>query len=191
MSQYNRVEFTMGRVDKPKVLAFVECTWTGISFGQPKRFIFTDYTPPDPSENYERTTIHKDGKVVAHFNFMDNTVEQRAQLDRWSHSMCFTREFYDVGMSDSYLANPKSNSRTKVVAVQLIHPECKIWFAVVPSLQKDVVDNFEWFAHPAVQCWRLSDSWPVIVIGISNVKQVQGLITLDSVGLDYRESQPQ
>ena len=186
MSQYSRVEFTIDNYANPKVLAFVECTSTGISFGQAKRFVFVDYSLPEPSENYERTTIHKDGKVVTHLALAENLVEQRLPLDQWRYAMSFTREFYDVGLSESYLPNPKSDARTKLVAVQLERLECKIWFAVVPSIEKDIVDQFEWFEHPLVQCWKLKNSWPIVVIGISNVKEVRELITMESVGLDYR-----
>ena len=186
MSQYNRVEFTIAIYDKPKVLAFVECTSTGISFGQAKRLVFTDYSLPEPSENYEQTTIHKDGKMVTHFAFADNLVEQRPPLGQWSYAMSFMREFYDVGLSESYLPNPKSGAKTKLVAVQLVNPECRIWFAVVPSLQKEIVDELEWFEHPLVQCWKLKNSWPIVIIGISNVKEVSELTTIESVGSDYR-----
>ena len=239
---FNRVEFTIDNYNNTKVLAFVECTATGISFGQAKRFVFTDYSVPEPSENYERTTIHRDGEVVTHFAFADNLVEQKPPLAQWpgamsftrefydvglsepsenyerttihrdgevvTHfafadnlveqkpplaqwpgAMSFTREFYDVGLSEEYLPNPKSDKRTKLVAVQLKRLECKIWFAVVPSLEQDIVNLFEWFDHPKVQCWQLNDSWPVVVIGISNVEDVQGLITIHSVGIDYRVAQ--
>ena len=186
---FNRVEFTIDQYDYTKVLAFVECTATGISFGQAKRFVFKDYSVPEPSENYERTTIHRDGEVVTHFAFADNLVEQKPPLAQWPGAMSFTREFYDVGLSEEYLPNPKSDKRTKLVAVQLKRLECKIWFAVVPSLDQDIVNLFEWFDHPKVQCWQLNDSWPVVVIGISNVEDVQGLITIHSVGIDYRVAQ--
>ena len=186
MSQHNRVEFTIDNYDKPKVLAFVECTSTGISFGQAKRFVFTDYSLPEPSENYERTTIHKDGNLVTHLAFADNLVEQKSPLGQWNHEMSFMREFYDVGLSEAYLPNPKTDARTKLVAVQLNHLECQIWFAVVPSLEREIVDKLEWFEHPQVQCWRLKNSWPTVIVGISNLKEVSEMIAIESMGIDYR-----
>ena len=92
------------------------------------------------------------GKVVTHFAFADNLVEQKPRLAQWDwcDGLCarILRLGLDVGLSEAYLPNPKSDKKTKLIAVQLKRLECKIWFAVVSSLQKDFADSFEWFDHP-------------------------------------------
>ena len=187
MTQYERVEFIIEISGQSKVLAFVECTTSaGISFGQPKRLVFTDYSITGP-DNYERTTIHKDGKLVTHFNLMDNWACQKTPLAQWNRTMSFTREFYDVGgLSLSYLEDLRPKPKRKLVPVQLNGLECSIWFAVAPSMQQDDVSHLEWLKVPQVQCWTLSDNWPIVIVGISNLASPTGqLIEISSVGLDY------
>ena len=105
MSQFNRVEFVTDINNESKVVAFVQCTGAGISFGQPKVLSFTDY-PISGADNFERTTIHKDGKVVWHFNLMNNILDQKPPLAQWNCISEHRREFYDAGLSESYLPDP-------------------------------------------------------------------------------------
>ena len=187
--QYERVEFVIEICGQSKVLAFVECTTSaGISFGQPKRLVFKDYKITG-RDNYERTTIHKDGRLEAHFNLMENWNCQTTPLEQWNRTMSFSREFYDVGgLSLSYLEDLKPKPKRKVVQVQLNSLECRIWFAVAPSAEQDDVSCLEWLNVPQVQCWMLSDNWPAVIVGISNlVEPVNELIEIESVGWDYRE----
>ena len=187
MTQYNKVEFVFQISDVSKVLAFVECARRTISFGQPKTFGFTDYKLPNPRDNYERTTIHRNGEIIDHFNLMDNSESQSTPLAEWNRVMYFTREFYDVGeLSLSYLPDVQPDARTKQVPIQLQSLECKIWFAVVPSIDAEVIDRFTWFHVPEVQCWTLSDNWPIVIVGISNLANPTGHLTeVNSVGRDY------
>ena len=148
LGMFNRVEFTLDHYANTKVLAFVECTSTGISFGQAKRFVFTDYSLPEPSENYECTTIHRDGKMVTHFAFADNLIEQKSPLANWTSAMSFEREFYDVGLSEEYLPNPKSDKRTKLVAARPKHLACKIWFHRLTQISLNILygSTILWFS---------------------------------------------
>ena len=190
MPQFNRVEFITEISSQSKVLAFVECTTSaGISFGQPKRLVFNDYEIKG-RDNYERTTIHKDGRLEAHFNLKGNWNCQTTPLAQWNRTMSFNREFYDVGgLSLSYLEDLKPKPKRKVIQVQLNSLECEIWFAVAPSTEQDDVSCLEWLNVPQVQCWMLSDNWPVVIVGISNlVEPVNGLIEIESVGWDYRKN---
>lgn len=187
MTQFNRVEFVTEISGESKVIAFVECTTgAGISFGQPKRFIIKDYKVAD---NYERTTVHKDGRLENHFNLMENRNYQTTPLAQWNHTMSFNREFHDEGgLSLSYLEDLKPKRKRKVIPIQLNSLECKIWFAVAPSIEQDDDIGLEWLNVPQVQFWVLSDNWPVVIVGISNlVKPVNELIEIESVGWDYRE----
>ena len=180
MTNFNRVEFTVDIYDEPKVLAFIQCTRTGISVGHPKRLIFTDH-PIEGPDNYERRTIHRDGRI-AHHLFTGRLEERTVPLAEWNRVMTCSWEFYDVGLSGSYLPGP-SDSDTEDIPVQLQSPECGIWFAVLPSLD----DEIPLLSLPSTNRWVLSDCWPLVVVGISNVMDASDELTeIHSVGLDFR-----
>jgi len=127
-----------------KVLAFIDFS-QHISFGIPKSHQFTDFTIHPSSENYERITIHKDGKIRTHLplaqNFLAPWDGQYSRLAKWDKPWCIKENLYwgskyPQSVRD-YLAKPKT-SRSDICQLQLRFPqeveETTVMICLFPSL---------------------------------------------------------
>ncbi len=196
--KYRRVEFTVDFGDGPVQAAFVDFSSQGISFGVPHNIQIYGGTPEDPSPikpkgEYQRTTVHVDGKVVTHlwpgFNppqLQDFNTDQ-APLAQWSSPASWRfdldlnpeyREslwFADARQGDSTcLSIPVSfvsDATGSVVQVCLVNPQS-------PS------DLSEVFPGEG-QLWGLTGGRPWVLVRMSNVDN-PGIVQLSSVGRNYR-----
>jgi hypothetical protein len=200
--QYNRVEFTSDLGLGEVVIAFVDFSVGGISFGIPHHVRILEGTPEEPSddvaiEEYERITIHADGKVVTHWALPPGS-ELKAPWDKimnplsawdapWSmrEGLSWAPDY--IKFTSHYYTKPKPLSHQRCSRVSVVFEDnakdSAIFFAVVkPTSSLNQVQRIIPFGG---QVYVLNSGWPWVLVAISNVKTPQ-IVKLASVGRDYR-----
>lgn len=193
---YRRLEFVFDISQGPRILAFVDFS-QHISFGIPKSYQFTDFAIKPSSANYERITIHKDGRIQTHFPLAQNFTApwdgQHPPLVKWDKPWQMKEELNWGGQHPesikNYFTRPKaSNSGT--LPVQLTFPlgveETIVVFSLFHSLDVDIKQAPPEIHSPCFCTWVLMDSSPYALVSIANLGITQQCIQLKSVGRDYR-----
>jgi hypothetical protein len=179
----------------PRVLAFVHCTGEGVSFGLPKVYRFEDYTITPKSENYERITVHLDGKVKTHFPLAQDfeppwDKETQPYLKDWNKVWVIHEEVgWTPGLERKLLsrwAYPPKVGDPNIESIEVQFPR---------SAQRTVVtfgllDSYDRLNQiPMLQnlaYWILKDSFPIVLVTVRGPKIAPYAKELVGVGRDYR-----
>lgn len=195
---YRRLEFVFDIGQGSEVLAFVDFS-QHISFGIPKSYQFTDFVIAPSSENYERITIHKDGKIRTHLPLAQNSLapwdERYPPLAKWDRPWSMRNELswgnQHLRSIRNYLTRPRAG-RPDTCQLQLTFPqgvnETIVVFSLFHSLDVDIEQAPPEIRSPSFCTWVLVDSWPCVLVSVANLGTIQQCIQLKSVGRDYRVS---
>ena len=188
-------DFSFGEV----VAAFVDFSAQGISFGVPHNVLITEGTPEAPSKalaikEYERVTVHADGKVVTHWacgqppQGWDIDQSPLAKWDMpWSmkFELVWTPEY--LKFMQPWFGNPKppthSQCLTAPVSFSLAAQQSAVWVAVArPDSDLGLVAQV---IPGDGHLWVLTGGWPWVLVRMGNVNNPT-VTELNSVGRDYR-----
>jgi len=199
--KYRRLEFVFDIGQGPRVLAFVDFS-SHISFGIPRVYQFTDHVIKPTSENYERITVHNDGKVKTHLplaqGFSPKWDGQYSPLANWNEPWSMFEEL-DWSINNpsvrDYLAKPKNiKTNPYTLAVPLIFPTgvsaTQIRFFVLSSIGIDLAEAIAFapeIRDSSFCTWFLADAWPYVLISIRNPLRTSQCVELKSIGRDYRK----
>ena len=120
---YTRVEFTTDVGFGPTVAAFVRFDEKGISFGAPYHLQVYTGTPEEGGRlihEYQRVTVHADGRVETHLLFPSPDVTQLDQDqprlsewdEPWSRHFEFTWSPDDLPLIKTWFTKPKPETET-------------------------------------------------------------------------------
>jgi hypothetical protein len=200
--QYTRVEFTANLGFGEVVIAFVDFSSLGISFGVPQNVLIYGGTPEEPSadvviQEYERITVHDDGKVVTHWAqgqgtkvvpSWDTTRSPLASWDMpWSmrFELNWTPEY--LTFTRGYYTKPKPLTHKTCLKIPVTFENQAqvnvVRFAVVKPT--DDIRHVQQVIPLQGQVWVLEGSWPWVLVTMSNTKNPR-LVQLTSVGRNYR-----
>ena len=202
VAMYKRVEFIADLGSGPIVAAFVDFSSQGISFGVPYNVQVRRGTPEDPSHDlaiseYQRVTVHADGKVETHLPTpipvpeLEEFDQNVAPLAQWGDP--FYRRFELVWASDhiaftqAWLAKPKPSTHSTCLKVEVGFKDSAVSTVVnicVISPGMDVNDLVP-VNLCDVRSWFLTGGWPWVLVQMSNI-ECPGIAQLTTVGLDYR-----
>ena len=201
---YTRIEFTTDIGFGTFVIAFVDFSSQGISFGAPPYNVqIREGTPEDKSDElvlreYERVTVHADGKVVTHLptltpipdlKEMDQNKSPLAQWgDPWSRRFEFTWAGDHISFVQPWLAKPKPSTHPTCLNVKVeFSPEAvsTVAYVCVVSPVTDV-DDLPLMVPSGGQWWVLTGGWPWVVVQMANVNCPK-IDKLSNVGRDYRK----
>lgn len=200
---YRRLEFLFDIGQGSRVLAFVDFS-EHISFGIPRSYPFYKEIPGLPSsENYERITVHKDGKVKTHLPFAQNFQApwdgQYSPLAEWDRFWTMMEELSwgsENPFIGNYLAKPKdigTSPDTYQLPIMFAAgvENTRVSFCLFPSLDIEM-ENVKRVAPeihaPHFRTWVLVDSWPYVLVSLGNLHIPQQVVRLKSVGKDYTVS---
>ena len=202
---YTRVEFTADIGFGAFVTAFVDCSSQGVSFGAPPYNVqIKEGTPEDESNElalseYQRVTVHADGKVVTHLPTpipppdLEEMDQSKPPLAQWGNPWCRRFEFTwapdHIAFIQPWLTRPKPGSHPICLNVQVeFNPEAvsTVVYVCIVSPGTDVNDLAA-MVPSGGQLWVLTDGWPWVVVQMSNVKCPK-VDDLSNVGRDYRKS---
>ena len=200
---YARVEFTADLGSGPFVVAFVDFSGQGISFGGPPLNVqIHEGTPDDQSEDlavseYQRVTVHADGRVETHLPTsayvpgLGELDQDKPPLAQWAAPWCRRFEFtWAPGYKEliqPWLAKPKpgTHSACRNVPVEF-NPEAinTVMHICVVKPSASVSDLSLMIPLPG-QLWALTSGWPWVLVHMSNVK-CPGVDNLTNVGRNYQ-----
>ena len=198
-STHNRVEFTADLGFGDVVVGFVDFSGQGISFGVPHKILIKEGTPEEPSKEfaikeYERVTVHTDGRVETHWAFgkppegWDVNMSPLSKWDNpWSRrfELVWTPEY--LKFMQRWFDDPKPTTHVKSLKVPVSFTieakESIVWFAVArPDSDLNLVEQ----AIPGDgQLWTLTGGWPWVLVRMSNVSTPEDT-ELNTIGRDYR-----
>ena len=201
---HRRVEFTTDIGFGSFVLAFVDFSSQGISFGAPPYNVqIYGGTPDEKSDKlaiseYQRVTVHADGRVETHLptsvvlvqlEEFDQDQPPLAQWGNpWSKRFEFTWALDHIEFSRPWLAKAKPIADSTCLNVQVeFDPEAvsTVMYICVASPETDVAN-----LAPMIPCdgqlWPLKGGWPWVLVQMSNVKSPVNE-QLGTVGRDYRK----
>ena len=201
---HRRVEFTADIGFGSFVMAFVDFSSQGISFGAPPYNVQIYGGTPDKKSDklaiseYQRVTVHADGRVKTHLPVPVAPVQLAAfdqdqpPLAQWGNPWSKRFEFIwtpdHIKASCPWLAEPKPITDLTCLNVQVeFDPEevSTVIYICVASPETDV----ETLA-PMIPCdgqlWSLTGGWPWVLVQMSNVRSPVSE-QLSTVGRDYRK----
>jgi hypothetical protein len=194
---YRRLEFVFDIGQGPRVLAFVDFS-RHISFGIPKSFQFADVNIGSSGEDYERITIHEDGKIKTHLPLGQNSSAlwdgQYPPLARWNRPWSMKESIYWGNQRTesvmNYLTRPKIGS-PGTRQVQLAFPreveETTVVFSLFHSLGVNIEQVPAEIRSTSFVTWMLVDPWPYVLVSVANLG-IHQTIQLGLTGRDYRVS---
>ena len=201
---YSRVEFTADIGFGPIVATFVDFSSQGISFGAPPYNVrIYEGTPEDESNElalseYQRVTVHADGKVVTHLPTpiplpdLKEMDQRTPPLAQWGNPWCRRFEFTwspdHIAFVQPWLAKPKPSTHPTCLNVQVeFNPETvsTVVYLCVVGPWTDLND-LALMVPCDGQLWVLTGGWPWVVVQMSNVKCPK-IDKLSNVGRDYRK----
>lgn len=199
---YTRVEFTADIGFGPVVIAFVDFSSMGISFGRPYNVQIHEGLPEDPMPNlaineYHRVTVHADGRVETHWPSPVTVPELKAfdedtpPLAEWQSLWCRRFELTwapdHIAFMKPWFTKPKPETHSTCLNVPLDFKSevtSSVTKTCIVNPQLDITD------HPLVypgnsHTWFLTGGWPWVTVCISDVN-CPGISQLCTVGRDYR-----
>ena len=199
---YTRVELTTDLGFGPFVVAFVDFSHQGISFGVPLNVQIHRGTPDDQSENpdiseYQRVTVHADGKVNIHLPTNANPPDlggldqDKPPLAQWADPWCMQFELswapQYMGPIKPWLAKPKPSTHATCRNVPVeFHPEAINTKVRICVAKPDTcLSDLSLMIPDHGQLWTLTRGWPWVLVHMSNVKR-PGIDNLSNVGIDYQ-----
>ncbi len=190
---HRRVEFTADLGSGPIQATFVDFSSDGISFGVPHNIQIYEGTPEDLSPikaggEFQRITVHKDGRVETHLwpGFYPHKLRKFDQhqlpLARWSSlvSWQFELDLDPEYIKHSWPPTARQGDSTCLSAPVSFKPD-----AVSSVVQICVTNDLAIVIPGDGHLWRLTGGWPWVVVRMSNVDN-PGTVELDTVGRDYR-----
>ena len=202
---HRRVEFTADIGFGSFVMAFVDFSSQGISFGAPPYNVqIYDGTPEEKFDKlaiseYQRVTVHSDGRVETHLPTLvappqlDEFDQDKPSLAQWGSPWSRRFEFSwapdHIAFSRPWLAKPKPSTDSTCLNVQVeFHPQAvsTVMYVCVVSPETDV-ENLVPMIPCDGQIWSLTGGWPWVLFQMSNVK-CPGSDQLSTVGRDYRSA---
>ena len=201
-SLYDRVEFKADLGSGPIVVVFVDFSSQGISFGVPLNVKIYEGTPEDPSPNpaiseYQRVTVHADGRVETHLP-TPTPLPELKELDRhmpplsqWKKSFCRRLELVwtpdQFKFTRRWLAKPKPNTHSSCKKVEVEFNQDAVSTVVYICVMKPGMDINKVSPAPAgeFQSWFLTGGWPWVLVQMSNVKS-NGINQLSTIGRNYQ-----
>ena len=197
--QYNRVEFTANFGFGEVIVGFVDFSWQGISFGVPHKVLIKRGTPEEPQKDfaikeYERVTVHADGRVETHWavgNPPQNWDMNMSPLGKWDDpwsrrfELVWTAEY--LKFMQPWFDDPKPSTHVRSLKVPVcfkaVAQESVVIFAVAqPKSDMELVAQV---IPGDGQLWALTGGWPWALVRMSNVS-TQAIKELNAVGRDYR-----
>lgn len=185
--------FRFGR--GPRVLAFVECTPVGVSFGLPKVYRFDDYTIIPGCENYERITVHLRGNVKTHWPLAQGyelpwDKEAQPHLKDWNKVWMIREETgWAPGLERKLLGRWSAKAKVgdpNVEAIEVRFPRA-VQRTVVTFCLLDSEERLAEIKIPQdVAYWILEDSFPIVLVTVSGPKIAPYAEELVGIGRDYR-----
>ena len=202
--KHTRVEFTADIGFGRFVLAFVDFSSQGISFGAPPYNVqIYEGTPEEKLDklaisNYQRVTVHADGRVETHLPTpiaplqLEEFDQDKPPLAQWGKPWSRRFEFMwapdHIALFKPWLAKPKPSTHLTCRNVQVeFHTQAMstVVYVCVASPGTDVKD-----LAPMIPCdgqlWSLTGGWPWVLVQMSNVKSPVSE-QLSTVGRDYRK----
>ena len=202
---HRRVEFTADIGFGSFVMAFVDFSSQGISFGAPPYNVqIYEGTPEEKSDKlaicgYQRVTVHADGRVETHLPTpipllqLEEFDQDQPPLAQWGNPWFRRFEFTwasdHIVFSQPWLAKPKPSTTSTCLNVQVeFHPEAvrTVVYVCVVSPETDVKN-----LAPMIPCdgqiWSLTGGWPWVLVQMSNLKY-PGSDQISTVGRDYRSA---
>ena len=204
VKMHSRVEFTTDLGFGPVVVAFVDFSSKGISFGRPYNVqIYEGITKdamPNPAINeYHRVTVHVDGMVETHWPTPFVVPELKAfdqdtpSLAEWRRLWCRRFELTwapdHIAFMKPWFTKPKPETHSTCLNVPLdFNPEVtsSVMEICVVDPQLDITDLP--LIYPCnSQTWFLTGGSPWVTVCMTNVN-CPGTSRLCTVGRDYRQS---
>lgn len=202
---YTRVEFTADIGFDPFVTAFVDFSSQGISFGAPPYNVQIKEGAPEDESNelalseYQRVTVHADGKVVTHLPTpvplpdLKGMDQSKTPLAQWGNPWCMRFEFIwspdHIGFVQPWLAKPKTSVHQTCLNLPVeFSPEAvsTVVYVCVVTPGTDV-NELSLMVPGGGQLWVLTGGWPWVVVQMSNVKCPK-VDNVSNAGRDYRKS---
>jgi hypothetical protein len=200
--EHKRVEFKSNLGFGEIVISFIDFSTEGISIGIPHHVQILEGTPEEPLdkvaiEEYERITVHADGKVVTHWalsprgKFVAPWDTTKSPLASWDMPWSMRQELLwsqeSLRYMQGYFTMPKPISHKSCLSMPVIFEDhatgSVIYFAVVKP--NDGTNGLQQVMPSRGQTYVLNSGWPWVLVSMSNVKD-PGLVRLSSVGRDYR-----
>ena len=195
---YTRVEFRTDVGFGPTVAAFVRFDAKGISFGAPYHIQVCTGRPEEGGRlihEYQRVTVHVDGRVETHLLFPSPDVTQSDQDqprlsewdEPWSRHFEFTWSPDDLPFIKTWFTKPKPETDTTClgVPVDFVAGALRSIVTICVATPERVASGVVPVVPPEDGVWRLTAGWPWVVVAISNVRDPK-TETLSTVGRDYR-----